>query len=72
MPKRVMKPRGLARIVPHQAYDAALIVKKGVLAYDYGKLVSITRRVMKLNPADASDWVSYNFCNNPHLKIHLH
>lgn len=70
MPKRLVKPKGAARIIPHQAYDAALIERKGLLAYDYGKLVSITRRLYKLSQSDASEWVSYNMLCSPYIKIH--
>jgi hypothetical protein len=71
MKTKLPQPSGLrCRVEPAKQYDRALVIKSGRLAYDFDKLVSVTRRVYKLSPEDARDWVEYNICNLPNIKLH--
>ncbi len=71
MKTKLPQPSGLrCRVEPAKQYDRALVIKSGRLAYDFDKLVSVTKRVYKLSPEDAQDWVEYNICNLPNIKLH--
>lgn len=63
-------PAGLrCRVEPAAQYDSALVIKSGRLYYDYDKLIAVTKRVYKLSPEDARDWVDFNICCLPSIKI---
>ncbi len=63
---------GKPYVTPSQAYDCALIERKGLLAYDYAKLISITKRLRKLSDGAARLWVQQHFYYNPLIKLHPH
>jgi hypothetical protein len=57
-------------VMPSQAYDRALIERKGKTGYDYAKLVSITQRLLKTTRPKAKHYVQQHFLYNPIITIH--
>jgi hypothetical protein len=57
-------------LMPSQAYDRALVERKGRLGYDYPKLVSITKRLLKTTQPKAQRFVREHFRHNPFITIH--
>jgi hypothetical protein len=63
-------PAGLrCRIEPAAQYDRALVIKSGRLYYDYQKLIAVTQDLHQCSEDDAQDWVDYNICCLPSIKI---
>lgn len=47
----------------------ALVIKSGRLYYDYLKLIAVTQRLHQCSEDDAQEWVDYNICCLPSIKI---
>lgn len=62
--------KGKSYVTPSQAYDCALIERKGRLGYDYAMLISVTKRLRKLTLQAAQLYVQQHFHYNPLINIH--
>lgn len=69
--KSKRKPtRGVA-IEPRNEYDCAIVerTKDGRPIYCFRRLIDATMRIQDWNREDAAEWVEFNICNLPGIRI---
>jgi hypothetical protein len=71
MKSRKRKPKKGLLVEPRNDYDCAIVelTKDGRPIYCFRRLIDATMRIQDWDRETAMDWVEYNICNLPGIRI---